>query len=40
MGEAGRARVRERFGVARYGARVAEAYERAIEHRRASMVVW
>jgi glycosyltransferase involved in cell wall biosynthesis len=40
MGAAGRARVRERFGVERYGARVAESYERAIERRRASVVVW
>jgi glycosyltransferase involved in cell wall biosynthesis len=40
MGAAGRARVRERFCVERYGARVAESYGRAIEHRRASVVVW
>jgi glycosyltransferase involved in cell wall biosynthesis len=40
MGAAGRARVRERFGVERYGARVAESYERAIERRGASVVVW
>ncbi len=40
MGAAGRRRVQERFAPARYAARVAEAYERAIERRRASVVVW
>jgi glycosyltransferase involved in cell wall biosynthesis len=40
MGTAGRRRVQERFSVQRYGARVAESYERAIERRRASVVVW
>jgi glycosyltransferase involved in cell wall biosynthesis len=40
MGAAGRRRVQRHFGVARYGARVAESYERAIERRRASLVVW
>jgi glycosyltransferase involved in cell wall biosynthesis len=40
MGAAGRARVERRFGVERYGARVAAAYERAIERRRASVVTW
>lgn len=40
MGTAGRARVQERFGPKRYAARVTEAYERAIERRRASVVVW
>jgi glycosyltransferase involved in cell wall biosynthesis len=40
MGAAGRARVERLFGVERYGARVAEAYERAIERRRASVVTW
>jgi glycogen synthase len=40
MGAAGRERVLERFSVERYGARVAESYERAIERRRASLVAW
>jgi glycosyltransferase involved in cell wall biosynthesis len=40
MGAAGRARVEQRFSVERYGARVADSYERAIERRRASVVVW
>ncbi|HWX75439.1 MAG TPA: glycosyltransferase family 4 protein, partial [Solirubrobacteraceae bacterium] len=40
MGAAGRARVLERFGVESYGVRVAECYARAIERRRASVVVW
>ncbi len=40
MGAAGRRRVQERFGPERYAARVAAAYERAIERRRASVVVW
>jgi glycogen(starch) synthase len=40
MGAAGRARVEERFGIERYAERVAEAYERAIERRRASVVSW
>jgi glycosyltransferase involved in cell wall biosynthesis len=40
LGAAGRARVTERFSIERYGVRVAEAYERAIERRRASVVVW
>jgi len=39
MGEAGRRRVRELFAPERYAARVAGAYERAIERRRASAVV-
>ena len=33
-------RVEQRFGLERYGARVAAAYERAIERRRASVVTW
>jgi glycosyltransferase involved in cell wall biosynthesis len=40
MGRAGRVRVCERFGVSLYAARVAEAYERAIERRRSSLAVW
>jgi glycogen synthase len=40
MGAAGRARVEERFGVERYAALVAAAYERAIERRRARVVTW
>jgi glycosyltransferase involved in cell wall biosynthesis len=40
LGAGGRARVLEHFGPNAYGARVAECYERAIERRRASMVVW
>jgi glycosyltransferase involved in cell wall biosynthesis len=40
MGAAGRARVEQRFSMERYGARVAQAYARAIERRQASVVVW
>jgi len=40
MGVAGRQRVRERFGMDRYAARVAGAYELAVQRRRASVVVW
>jgi D-inositol-3-phosphate glycosyltransferase len=40
MGAAARARVQQRFGAHSYGARVAESYERAVERRRASLVVW
>jgi glycosyltransferase involved in cell wall biosynthesis len=40
MGAAGRARVLDLFDLHAYGARVAECYERAIERRRASVVVW
>jgi glycosyltransferase involved in cell wall biosynthesis len=40
LGAAGRARVQQRFGVEAYAARVEETYERAIEARRESVVVW
>jgi glycosyltransferase involved in cell wall biosynthesis len=40
MGSAGRARVEQRFTVERYAQRVAEAYERAVERRAASVTVW
>jgi glycosyltransferase involved in cell wall biosynthesis len=40
MGAAARTRVLERFPPERYAGRVAEAYGRAIERRRASAVVW
>jgi glycosyltransferase involved in cell wall biosynthesis len=40
LGAAARASVRERFSMERYATRVAEGYERAIERRRASLVVW
>jgi glycogen synthase len=40
MGAAGRARVQELFTPRRYATRIASAYERAIEHRRASLVSW
>jgi glycosyltransferase involved in cell wall biosynthesis len=40
MGAAGRRRVEENFTIERYAARVAEAYERAIDRRRASVVAW
>jgi glycosyltransferase involved in cell wall biosynthesis len=40
LGAAGRARVVSRFAIGRYAERVAAAYERAVEHRRASVVTW
>jgi glycosyltransferase involved in cell wall biosynthesis len=40
MGAAARLRVEERFTPERYAACVAESYERAIERRRAAVVVW
>jgi glycosyltransferase involved in cell wall biosynthesis len=40
MGAAARTRVEQRFTPERYAERVAEAYERAVERRRASVVVW
>jgi glycosyltransferase involved in cell wall biosynthesis len=40
MGDAGRERARSHFSLERYGARVADSYERAIEARQAAVVVW
>jgi glycosyltransferase involved in cell wall biosynthesis len=40
MGAAGRRRVLENYTLDRYAARVAEAYTRAVERRRGSVVVW
>ncbi len=40
MGRAARTHVQKRFTAERYAQRVAEAYERAIERRRASVVTW
>ncbi len=40
IGAAARQRVQDRFSPERYSARVLEAYERTVERRRASVVVW
>jgi glycosyltransferase involved in cell wall biosynthesis len=40
MGNAGRLRAERRFSVESYAERVATAYERAIDRRRASLVAW
>jgi glycosyltransferase involved in cell wall biosynthesis len=40
MGDAGRLRAEQRFSVASYAERVAAAYGRAIDRRRASLVTW